>query len=63
MFQVNCETDFVSRNVEFQQLVERMLSGCMNYASNLKLDSDITKVTFFFFYFVFSFIKWYIIGL
>lgn len=47
MFQVNCETDFVSRNAEFQQLVEKMLSGCMNYAANLKLDSDITKVSVF----------------
>ena len=45
MFQVNCETDFVAKNTEFQQFVEEMLSGCMNYAATLKLEKDITKVS------------------
>jgi len=44
MVEINCETDFVSRNAEFQQFVEKMLSGCVNFAKNLTLEKDVTKV-------------------
>ncbi|XP_016282678.1 elongation factor Ts, mitochondrial isoform X2 [Monodelphis domestica] len=34
--QVNCETDFVSRNVKFQQLVQQVALGTMLYCQSLR---------------------------
>ncbi|XP_060516741.1 elongation factor Ts, mitochondrial [Cylas formicarius] len=45
LVEVNCETDFVARNKEFEKLVEEVAKTCLNY---IKLDSvahqSITKV-------------------
>lgn len=43
MIEVNCETDFVSRNADFQQIVEKLLSGCIGHAVNLKHENEVTK--------------------
>lgn len=34
--QVNCETDFVSRNIKFQQLVQQVALGTLLHCQNLK---------------------------
>lgn len=34
--QVNCETDFVSRNVKFQQLVQQVALGTMLHCQSLQ---------------------------
>ncbi|XP_074082361.1 elongation factor Ts, mitochondrial isoform X2 [Macrotis lagotis] len=36
MVEVNCETDFVSRNLKFQQLVQQVALGTLSYCQNLK---------------------------
>ncbi|XP_043822389.1 elongation factor Ts, mitochondrial [Dromiciops gliroides] len=36
MVEVNCETDFVSRNVKFQQLVQQVALGTMLYCQSLR---------------------------
>ncbi|XP_055973702.1 elongation factor Ts, mitochondrial [Sorex fumeus] len=36
LVEVNCETDFVSRNVKFQQLVQQVALGTMLYCQSLK---------------------------
>ncbi|KFM78171.1 Elongation factor Ts, mitochondrial, partial [Stegodyphus mimosarum] len=43
MVEVNCETDFVARNAEFQLFVENVLSGCINHITTYASDKDITK--------------------
>ncbi|GBN67198.1 Elongation factor Ts, mitochondrial [Araneus ventricosus] len=43
MVEVNCETDFVAKNAEFQQFVENIMSGCVNRISNSSTTGDITK--------------------
>lgn len=35
LVEVNCETDFVSRNVKFQQLVQQVALGTMAHCQNL----------------------------
>lgn len=45
--QVNCETDFVSRNVKFQQLVQRVALGTILHCQSLKSQlSTYSKVSF-----------------
>ncbi|XP_037376697.1 elongation factor Ts, mitochondrial-like [Talpa occidentalis] len=36
LVEVNCETDFVSKNLKFQQLVQQVALGTMLYCQNLK---------------------------
>uniref|UniRef100_A0A673T377 Elongation factor Ts, mitochondrial n=1 Tax=Suricata suricatta TaxID=37032 RepID=A0A673T377_SURSU len=36
LVEVNCETDFVSRNVKFQQLVQQVALGTLMHCQNLK---------------------------
>uniref|UniRef100_A0A2K5U4Q1 Elongation factor Ts, mitochondrial n=4 Tax=Cercopithecinae TaxID=9528 RepID=A0A2K5U4Q1_MACFA len=36
LVEVNCETDFVSRNLKFQQLVQQVALGTMMYCQSLK---------------------------
>ncbi|XP_078192339.1 elongation factor Ts, mitochondrial isoform X2 [Callithrix jacchus] len=36
LVEVNCETDFVSRNLKFQQLVQQVALGTMMHCQNLK---------------------------
>ncbi|XP_036885998.1 elongation factor Ts, mitochondrial isoform X3 [Sturnira hondurensis] len=36
LVEVNCETDFVSRNLKFQQLVQQVALGTMLYCQSLK---------------------------
>ncbi|GIY54306.1 elongation factor Ts, mitochondrial [Caerostris extrusa] len=43
MVEVNCETDFVARNAEFQQLVGNILSGCANHINAYPATESITK--------------------
>ncbi|KAF8770575.1 elongation factor Ts, mitochondrial-like [Argiope bruennichi] len=43
MVEVNCETDFVAKNAEFQQFVENIMSGCVNHISASSVTGDITK--------------------
>lgn len=45
--QVNCETDFVSRNLKFQQLVQQVALGTLLHCQNLKDQlSTYSKVSF-----------------
>ncbi|GFT93911.1 elongation factor Ts, mitochondrial [Nephila pilipes] len=43
MVEVNCETDFVARNAEFQQFVGNVLSGCVNHINTSCTVEDIAK--------------------
>lgn len=44
--EVNCETDFVARNAEFQSFVEQVIKACTKYAKKLpSLQTVITKLT------------------
>uniref|UniRef100_A0ABI7X8Y9 Elongation factor Ts, mitochondrial n=3 Tax=Felidae TaxID=9681 RepID=A0ABI7X8Y9_FELCA len=36
LVEVNCETDFVSRNIKFQQLVQQVALGTLLHCQNLK---------------------------
>lgn len=45
LIEVNCETDFVARNQEFQKIVEEVASTCLNFTRNHQKSSDgVTKV-------------------
>lgn len=44
MVEVNCETDFVARNADFQYFVENVLSSCINHINEQNLDGDMMKV-------------------
>lgn len=47
MVEINCETDFVARNKEFQEMVQEATEVCMHYAkNNPKCAKNITKVQF-----------------
>ncbi|GFQ94647.1 elongation factor Ts, mitochondrial [Trichonephila clavata] len=43
MVEVNCETDFVARNAEFQQFVGNVLSGCVDHINSTCIAEDVTK--------------------
>lgn len=44
MVEVNCETDFVARNENFQQFVEKASKACAHYISEVDNSSKITKI-------------------
>ncbi|KAJ8926981.1 hypothetical protein NQ314_020606 [Rhamnusium bicolor] len=45
LVEVNCETDFVARNKEFQKIVEDAARTCLNYVKNHQRSQDaITKI-------------------
>lgn len=45
LVEVNCETDFVSRNVEFQKIVQETAVVCLNFMKNHQKSSNgVTKV-------------------
>lgn len=44
LVEINCETDFVSRNSEFQKIVEETANICLNFTKNHQKSSDgVTK--------------------
>lgn len=46
LVEVNCETDFVARNNEFQKIVEETANSCLNFTKNhQKSSSGVTKVS------------------
>lgn len=45
MVEVNCETDFVARNAEFQVFLERAAQSCIKYISGVDSTSKLTKVS------------------
>lgn len=44
MVEVNCETDFVARNENFQAFVEKASHACAKYISEVDNASNITKI-------------------
>jgi len=44
MIEVNCETDFVARNENFQQFVDKASKACAHYISDVDNTSKITKI-------------------
>lgn len=44
MVEVNCETDFVARNGNFQQFVETVSNACLKYVNDIPSNSSFTKV-------------------
>lgn len=44
MIEVNCESDFVARNAEFQTFVGKVLAACLNYALSQTFNQDFTKM-------------------
>lgn len=44
MIEVNCETDFVARNENFQQFVEKASKACAHYLSEVDNTSKILKI-------------------
>lgn len=42
--EVNCETDFVARNENFQQFVVKASEACANYISEIETADKITKI-------------------
>ena len=49
MVEVNCETDFVARNENFQKFVETASQACCKYISEVDASKNITKVDLNFF--------------
>lgn len=48
LVEVNCETDFVAKNQEFQKIVEETANTCLNFIKNQHNSSDgVIKVTIF----------------
>lgn len=46
MIEVNCETDFVARNVQFQQFVDLASKACLNYVNELPESDLICRTEF-----------------
>lgn len=46
MVEINCETDFVARNKEFQKIVEEATNTCLAFAQSYKIapDQPVTKI-------------------
>lgn len=44
LVEVNCETDFVARNNEFQAFVEKAANSCIKYISGVDSTNQLTKV-------------------
>jgi hypothetical protein len=49
LVEVNCETDFVARNKEFQKIVEEATRSCLNYTQKQQ-NQNLVKVSLFFAY-------------
>lgn len=46
LIEINCETDFVARNQEFQNIVEEVANVCLDFTKNHQKSSDeVTKVS------------------
>lgn len=45
MIEVNCETDFVARNQNFQQFVQTASLACINHISGMESKNDLTKIS------------------
>ncbi|KAG8197544.1 hypothetical protein JTE90_007280 [Oedothorax gibbosus] len=43
MLEVNCETDFVAKNVDFHKFVENVLYGCMSHIGSLSSSEAVAK--------------------
>lgn len=39
MVEVNCETDFVARNNNFQEFVSNVSKACVNYAETIQISN------------------------
>jgi elongation factor Ts len=48
LVEVNCETDFVARNKEFQKIVEEATRSCLNYTQKQQ-NQNLVKVMKFIF--------------
>lgn len=46
MLEVNCETDFVARNVNFQQFVQSATLACCQHAAQLPTNDALSKIDF-----------------
>lgn len=46
MVEVNCETDFVARNKQFQEFVDTVLKACLTYVSSMQTNNGLSKVGF-----------------
>lgn len=46
MVEVNCETDFVSRNENFREFVEKVSKACSQYVEDIETKQNVTKVSF-----------------
>lgn len=44
MVEVNCETDFVARNKQFQEFVDTVLKACLNHVSSMQTNNGLSKV-------------------
>lgn len=44
LVEVNCETDFVARNNEFQAFLELASNSCIHYMANIDSKTNLTKV-------------------
>ncbi|KAG5677114.1 hypothetical protein PVAND_006897 [Polypedilum vanderplanki] len=45
LVEINCETDFVSRNENFREFVEKTSKACLNYVSDVKeTEGNVTKI-------------------
>ncbi len=44
MVEVNCETDFVSRNENFKEFVEKASKACSKYVEDIETKQNVTKV-------------------
>lgn len=44
LVEINCETDFVARNAEFENIVKEAAETCLNYLDNCPNATGVTKV-------------------
>lgn len=47
LVEVNCETDFVARNSEFQAFLEKAANSCIKYISEVDSTNQLTKVSLY----------------
>lgn len=45
LVEVNCETDFVARNKNFQEMVEEATKACLQFTLHQQSKSPLTKVS------------------
>lgn len=46
LIEVNCETDFVARNKNFQEFVEKTSRACVNHLKNMPANDVLSKIEF-----------------